>query len=170
MPHVQACVCCYTSDWKVVNYQYRQYSSSVATRICSPHHTIIHSSPRQEFEIDFQTSTEPSDTESFSSSSRQSIASSISSCTDTLTPRNSWASFDLRNSVGDPLIPELLERTPPDTVDQLNESRRQEERQESLFGLYNISESDEPIERRLLAEPPMEHQGHRILVKCIELK
>lgn len=64
-----------------------------------------------------------------STSSRQSLASSVSSCTDTLTPRNSWASFDLRNSVGDPLILELLERTAPEHVDQLNESRRQEDRQ-----------------------------------------
>lgn len=72
--------------------------------------------------------------------------------------------------MGDPLIPELLERTPPDTIDQLNESRRQEDRQESLFSLYNVAETDEPIERRLLAEPPAEHQGHRLLVKCLQLK
>lgn len=49
------------------------------------------------------------------------------------TPRGSWASFDLRNSVSDPLIPSLLERVPPETIDQLNEVRRQEERQVCLF-------------------------------------
>lgn len=48
------------------------------------------------------------------------------------TPRGSWASFDLRNSVSDPLIPSLLERVPPETIDQLNEVRRQEERQVCL--------------------------------------
>lgn len=60
-PHVQAFARCYTSDWKVVNYQHRQCSSSVAPRAFSPHHSVIHSSPRQEFEIDFQSSTEPSE-------------------------------------------------------------------------------------------------------------
>lgn len=49
------------------------------------------------------------------------------------TPRGSWASFDLRNSVSDPLIPSLLERVPPEKIDQLNEVRRQEERQVCIF-------------------------------------
>jgi hypothetical protein len=56
------------------------------------------------------------------SSARQSIQSID-------TPRGSWASFDLRNSVSDQLIPSLLERVAPETIDQLNEVRRQEERQ-----------------------------------------
>lgn len=118
-----------------------------------------------------------------SSSSRQSLVSScttdidlgLSAGTDTdntLTPRNSWASFDLRNSVGDPLIPELLERISPENIDELNESRRQapEDRIESLFSVYHVTEGEEPIERRLLAEPPSEHLGHRVLVKCLQLK
>jgi len=60
------------------------------------------------------------------SSARQSIQSID-------TPRGSWASFDLRNSVSDPLIPSLLERVAPETIDQLNEVRRQEERQVCLL-------------------------------------
>jgi hypothetical protein len=60
------------------------------------------------------------------SSARQSIHSVD-------TPRGSWASFDLRNSVSDPLIPSLLERVAPETIDQLNEVRRQEERQVCLL-------------------------------------
>lgn len=98
--------------------------------------------------------------------------SSVSSCGETLTPRNSWASLDLRHSAGDPLIPEILEHSAPEALDQLNESRRQVERQEALFSLCpSILEQDgsEPIERRYLASPPMEHMGHRILVKCLQL-
>jgi hypothetical protein len=60
------------------------------------------------------------------SSARQSIQSID-------TPRGSWASFDLRNSVSDLLIPSLLERVAPETIDQLNEVRRQEERQVCLL-------------------------------------
>lgn len=55
-PHVQSCVRCYTSDWKVVRYLHRHYSSSVTTRACSPKHTLLHNSARQEFEVDFQSS------------------------------------------------------------------------------------------------------------------
>lgn len=105
-------------------------------------------------------------------SSRQSVISISSSCSETLTPRNSWASLDLRHSAGDPLIPEILEHSAPEALDQLNESRRQVERQEALMSLSPQPQQpdEEPVERRLTAGPPMEHIGHRILVKCLQLK
>lgn len=104
---------------------------------------------------------------------------SSSSCgADTLTPRNSWASLDLRHSAGDPLIPEILEHTAPELTDQLNESRRQADRQNNIF-LLNVSDSDlsassnsignECVERRIPPNPPIEHLGHRIFVKCLQL-
>lgn len=111
--------------------------------------------------------------ESLTPSSRQSIASlsSVSSCTDTtLTPRGSWASIDLRSSINDPLIPGLLDDVPVETIDQTNESRRADERQESLFTLYTEPDAEDSIERRLPAEVPGEHIGHRIFVKCLQLK
>lgn len=54
------------------------------------------------------------------------------------TPRGSWASsdFDLRNSASDSLIPSLLERAPIEEVDNLNEVRRMDNRQEAVFSLY----------------------------------
>lgn len=95
----------------------------------------------------------------------------MSSCTnDTLTPRGSWASFDLRSSVNDPLIKDLLERIPAETIDQTNDKRRLEERQESIFTLYQEIDVDDIIEKRLPAELPFEHIGHRFLVKCLQLK
>jgi hypothetical protein len=175
-PHVQSCVKCYTSNWKVVRYNHRNLSSSVASRTNLS--KSLQPSPKQEFEIDFQPNnfetTSESDLTSISSSSRQSIASlvSVSSCGDTLTPRNSWASLDLRHSAGDPLISEILEQNAPEALDQLNESRRQTERQDTLFTLCSIpgdKDVGEPIERRLPAAPPSEHLGHRILVKCHQL-
>lgn len=54
------------------------------------------------------------------------------------TPRGSWASsvFDLRNSEADPLLPSLLERTPPEELDRRNALVRQESRHDALFELY----------------------------------
>ncbi|KAJ8930196.1 hypothetical protein NQ314_017036 [Rhamnusium bicolor] len=100
------------------------------------------------------------------------ITTTLSSCGDTLTPRNSWASLDLRHSAGDPLIPEILEHTAPEALDQLNENRRQIERQDALFALTPTEiqhEINEPVEKRLPATAPYEHLGHRVLVKCQQL-
>lgn len=64
----------------------------------------------------------------------------------------------------------MLDRVPAETIDQINEKRRADERQESLFTLYPESDSEDYVERRLPAELPEEHIGHRILVKCLQLK
>uniref|UniRef100_A0A1B0BZM0 Dedicator of cytokinesis protein 7 n=1 Tax=Glossina palpalis gambiensis TaxID=67801 RepID=A0A1B0BZM0_9MUSC len=174
--HVQECVNCYVRPWKVVEYAQRHYSSSCCTRERIDRGTISPSAYQQEFEIDkdFASFDESSltDHSSCTPSSRQSIASlsSVSSCTDTLTPRGSWASFDLRRSINDPLIPSLLDDLPPEHVDQANEIKRQEDRQEALFSLYPEAEAEDLIERRLPAEIPIEHVGHRIFVKCLQLR
>ncbi|XP_055858913.1 dedicator of cytokinesis protein 7 isoform X2 [Episyrphus balteatus] len=175
-PHVQECVNCFIRPWKTVEYSQRHYSSSCCTRERIDRGTLSPTNFQQEFEIDKDFAsfddgfTDKSD--SCTPSSRQSIASlsSVSSCTDTLTPRGSWASFDLRRSVNDPLIPNLLDDLPPESIDQANETRRQDDRQESLFSLYPEADPDDLIERRLPAEKPIEHQGHRIHVKCHQLR
>lgn len=96
----------------------------------------------------------------------------MSSCGDTLTPRNSWASLDLRHSAGDALIPEILEQSILESQDQVNESQRQIERQEALFALTPQdvqNEIHDPVEKRFPASVPYEHLGHRVLVKCQQL-
>ncbi|XP_017859790.1 PREDICTED: dedicator of cytokinesis protein 7 [Drosophila arizonae] len=174
--HVQESIRCYTRPWKVVEYAHRHYSSSSCARERIDRDTTSPSAYQQEFEIDKDFSSFDESftdkSESCTPSSRQSIASlaSVSSCTDTLTPRSSWASFDLRRSVNDPLIPNLLDNVPPDQIDQLNEMRRQEDRQGAFFSLYPEIEGEDAIERRLLAELPVEHIGHRIHVKCLQLR
>lgn len=72
--------------------------------------------------------------------------------------------------MNDPLLPGLLDHLPPETIDQTNESRRADERQESLFALYSENDIEDAVERRLPAEMPEERMGHRILVKCLQLK
>ena len=54
-------------------------------------------------------------------------------------------------------------------MDTLNSSKRQERRPESLFSLYPEQDEWDMLERRSLAELPVELQGHRIHVKCLEL-
>jgi len=51
----------------------------------------------------------------------------LSNCGDT--PRGSWASLDLRHSQHDPLLPSLLDRVCLETIDQMNEQKRLEDRQ-----------------------------------------
>ncbi|KAL1374744.1 hypothetical protein pipiens_004834 [Culex pipiens pipiens] len=182
--HVQHCVDCFTRPWKVVEFSQRSYSSSCSgARERADKGALSPSAYQQEFEIDRDffgcasleesvTSTTLYASESCTPSSRQSIASlsSVSTCTDTLTPRGSWASFDLRSSVNDPLIPGLLDRVAPETIDQSNESKRLEERQQALFSLYPEADPEDAVEKRLPAEIPMEHLGNRIHVKCLQLK
>lgn len=174
--HIRECVDCYTRPWKAVEFAQRHFSSSCLTR--EPRFEKGAATPsvcQQEFEIDreYYSLDETLTYNSCTPSSRQSISSlsSISSCTDTLTPRGSWASFDLRSSVNDPLISGILERTPAETIDQNNEKRRIDDRQDSLLTLTLDQDVDDDIvEKRMPAEIPFEHIGHRFLVKCLQLK
>lgn len=53
------------------------------------------------------------------------MSTSVASST-TETPRGSWATFDLRQTASDPLLPNLLDRLAPDAIDSLNKIRRSE--------------------------------------------
>ncbi|XP_022087787.1 dedicator of cytokinesis protein 7-like isoform X2 [Acanthaster planci] len=88
------------------------------------------------------------------------------------TPRGSWASsiFDLKNTESDALLPRLLEHTPIDRQDSINEDVRAHNRQRDIFCLYPVVEESEAIERRMPADVPREHFGYRIFVKCLTLK
>ncbi len=86
------------------------------------------------------------------------------------TPRGSWASFDLRNSQPDAAIKGLLDSWDADRVDSSNENKRREGRPVKLFGLYPSPCEYEMIERRLMADEPMEPIKHRIFVQCIKLE
>uniref|UniRef100_A0A8I3W0S4 Dedicator of cytokinesis 6 n=1 Tax=Callithrix jacchus TaxID=9483 RepID=A0A8I3W0S4_CALJA len=88
------------------------------------------------------------------------------------TPRSSGASsiFDLRNLTADSLLPSLLERVAPEDVDRRNEALRRQHRPPALLTLYLAPDEDEAVERCSCPEPPREHFGQRILVKCLSLK
>ncbi|XP_069184991.1 dedicator of cytokinesis protein 7 isoform X19 [Procambarus clarkii] len=166
--HVADCVRCYTRDWLYVSRQYLQYSSSVPGRsqLSTDHLTNLQSCPQPEFEVDLEDDRGPNDAD------RHDVGGSRHSSHLSDTPRGSWASsvFDLRNSVADPLLPSLLSRIPLDTVDNNNQQARLENRQDSLFVLYPPQDDEDMIERRLYPDVPMPHSGHRIQVKCINLR
>uniref|UniRef100_A0A8C0QV88 Dedicator of cytokinesis 6 n=1 Tax=Canis lupus dingo TaxID=286419 RepID=A0A8C0QV88_CANLU len=88
------------------------------------------------------------------------------------TPRSSGASgiFDLRNLAADSLLPSLLERTAPEDGDRRNEALRRQHRPRALLALYPAPDEDDAVERCSRPEPPREHFGQRILVKCLSLK
>ncbi|XP_022240544.1 dedicator of cytokinesis protein 7-like isoform X2 [Limulus polyphemus] len=199
-PYISDCIQSYTSDWVFVNRRYQQYSTSCGLHDGALEQaTVVRATPKQEFEVDLEEeiflekdsdkastcvsqpfSNQPplplpsqpplAEDEDISDSSlppsnRQSVNLGD-------TPRASWASsvFDLHNSQSDSLIASLLDRAPADELDRLNELKRHENRQEGLFALYRIQNEEDVIERRLPAETPKQHLGHRILVKCLQLK
>lgn len=180
--YVRECIRCYTSNWIAAEYKFRQHSGSSYNRErLAERMEILQRIPRQQYEVDIDPMTMSISTEELTlqqcdsqpSSGRQSVSSisSSSSCNETLTPRGSWASLDLRSSSSDPLLPDLLERRSPEQMDQLNESRRMDGRQLDLLGLYTpYIDDEEAVERRLPAEIPCELMGHRILVQCQQLK
>ncbi|XP_039764432.1 dedicator of cytokinesis protein 7 isoform X2 [Pararge aegeria] len=178
---VRDCISCYTSDYTVVEYKYRTHSGSASgrERLAERLEKLL-AAPLQHYEIDAEHSTSMEElasqaqfSESQPSSGRQSVASisSSSSCNETLTPRGSWASLDLRSSSSDPLLPDVFEKKPPDQVDATNEAKRLENRQADLLGLYApYLDEEEAVERRLAAEMPCELMGHRIMVQCHQVK
>ena len=88
------------------------------------------------------------------------------------TPRGSWACsiFDLKNSLPDALLPNLLDRTPNEEIDHQNDDQRKSNRHKELFALHPSPDEEEPIERLSVPDVPKEHFGQRLLVKCLSLK
>ncbi|XP_040062759.1 dedicator of cytokinesis protein 7 isoform X2 [Ixodes scapularis] len=169
-PHVRQCLHTHTCDWVVVNRCYQGHSSSVAVHDGPLERAaVVRTTPRREFEVDLGEAPcrqpPPGEDVPVCRADCQGGAPSE-------TPRGSWASsvFDLRNSEADPLLPSLLERTPPEELDRRNALVRQESRHDALFELYPCQDEEEIVERRLPADLPREHLGHRILVRCLALK
>jgi len=156
-PTVQNCVDCYTSDWVVVNRKYQQYSSSVCIRDRGEEKAaVVAHTPRQQFEIDDTPEPTPEYEQGEGTPGED-------------TGRGSWASFDIRTAKPDEPVPGLLDKVDSEVMDSVNCKNRQERRPESVFSLYPEQDEWDMLERRSLAELPMELQGHRILVKCLEL-
>ncbi|XP_011297900.1 dedicator of cytokinesis protein 7 [Fopius arisanus] len=150
-PYIHRCIDTFTSDWLVIHRKYKGRISPIARE------RLLQDTPRQDFEVDQE------DTGSGSPEEED------LSCAET--PRGSWASLDLRHSQHDPLLPGILDRVCPETVDQVNEQKRCEDRQEAVFPLYALPTSpDDEWQEIASAVEPSEPFSHRILVKCLQLK
>uniref|UniRef100_A0A4W3ICG8 Dedicator of cytokinesis 7 n=1 Tax=Callorhinchus milii TaxID=7868 RepID=A0A4W3ICG8_CALMI len=66
------------------------------------------------------------------------------------TPRGSWACsiFDLKNSLPDAVLPNLLDRLPIEDIDQQNEEQRKAARHKELFALYQGPDEVSAISNR----------------------
>nr|XP_031293079.1 dedicator of cytokinesis protein 6 isoform X7 [Camelus dromedarius] len=163
--HVRAVVEMYTEDWIIAHRRYQHLSAAYSPITTETQRERQKGLTRQVFEQDAS-----GDERSGPEDSQDDPRHSSSSPDDT--PRSSGASgiFDLRNLAADSLLPSLLERAAPEDVDRRNEALRRQQRPRALLALYPAPDEDEAVERCSRPEPPREHFGQRILVKCLSLK
>uniref|UniRef100_A0A8C3HKM8 Dedicator of cytokinesis 7 n=1 Tax=Chrysemys picta bellii TaxID=8478 RepID=A0A8C3HKM8_CHRPI len=153
-PHVRDCVRSYTEDWAIVNRKYHKLGTGFNPNTLDKQKERQKGLPKQIFESD-----EAPDGNSYQDEQVM--------CLKTL-----WACsiFDLKNSLPDALLPNLLDRTPNEEIDHQNDDQRKSNRHKELFALHPAPDEEEPIERLCVPEVPKEHFGQRLLVKCLSLK
>uniref|UniRef100_A0A8C2TTT5 Dedicator of cytokinesis 7 n=1 Tax=Coturnix japonica TaxID=93934 RepID=A0A8C2TTT5_COTJA len=163
-PHVRDCVRSYTEDWAIVNRKYHKLGTGFNPNTLDKQKERQKGLPKQVFESD-----EAPDGNSYHDE-QDDLKRRSMSIDDT--PRGSWACsiFDLKNSLPDALLPNLLDRTPNEEIDHHNEDQRKSNRHKELFALHPAPDEEEPIERLSIPEVPKEHFGQRLLVKCLSLK
>ncbi|XP_036169055.1 dedicator of cytokinesis protein 6 isoform X13 [Myotis myotis] len=161
---VRAAVEMYTEDWIITHRRYQHLSSAYSPITTETQRERQKGLTRQVFEQD------ASGDEKSGPEDSEDLRHSSGSPEDT--PRSSGASgiFDLKNLAADSLLPSLLERVAPEDVDRRNEALRRQHRARTLLTLYPAPDEDEAVERCSHPEPPCEHFGQRILVKCLSLK
>ncbi|XP_063795283.1 dedicator of cytokinesis protein 7 isoform X11 [Pseudophryne corroboree] len=162
--HVKDCIRSYTEDWAVVNRKYQKLGTGFNPNTLDKQKDRQKGLPKQVFESD----------EGQESSSYQDEQDDLKRRSMSIddTPRGSWACsiFDLKNSLPDALLSNLLDRTPNEEIDHQNEHQRKSSRHREVFALHPAQDEDEPIERLGVPEVPKEHFGQRLLVKCLSLK
>uniref|UniRef100_A0A670ZWL9 Dedicator of cytokinesis protein 7 n=1 Tax=Pseudonaja textilis TaxID=8673 RepID=A0A670ZWL9_PSETE len=149
-PHVRDCVRSYTEDWAIVNRKYHKLGTGFNPNTLDKQKERQKGLPKQIFESD-----EAPDGNSYQDEQVIFWACSI---------------FDLKNSLPDALLSNLLDRTPNEEIDHQNDEQRKSNRHKELFALHPAPDEEEPIERLSIPEIPKEHFGQRLLVKCLSLK
>ncbi|XP_075688862.1 dedicator of cytokinesis protein 7 isoform X15 [Rhinoderma darwinii] len=162
--HVKDCIRSYTEDWAIVNRKYHKLGTGFNPNTLDKQKERQKGLPKQVFESDDAP-------ESSSYQDEQDDLKRRSMSIDD-TPRGSWACsiFDLKNSLPDALLSNLMDRTPNEEIDHQNEHQRKSNRHKEIFALHPAQDEDEPIERLSVPEVPKEHFGQRLLVKCLTLK
>ncbi|XP_023373753.1 dedicator of cytokinesis protein 6 isoform X5 [Otolemur garnettii] len=172
---VRAAVEMYTEDWVIVHRRYQHLSAAYSPITSEMQRERQKALTHQVFEQD-ASGDEKSGPEDLMREPPAGVMAGDDSqrCSGSSddTPRSSGASgiFDLRNLAADSLLPSLLEQAAPEDVDRHNEALRRQHRSQALLTLYPAPDEDEAVERCSHPEPPREHFGQRILVKCLSLK
>ncbi|XP_023370872.1 dedicator of cytokinesis protein 7 [Otolemur garnettii] len=163
-PHVRDCIRSYTEDWAVVIRKYHKLGTGFNPNTLDKQKERQKGLPKQVFESD-----EAPDGASYQDD-QDDLKRRSMSIDDT--PRGSWACsiFDLKNSLPDALLPNLLDRTPNEEIDRQNDDQRKSNRHKELFALHPSPDEEESIERLSVPDAPKEHFGQRLLVKCLSLK
>uniref|UniRef100_A0A8C3TML4 Dedicator of cytokinesis 7 n=1 Tax=Chelydra serpentina TaxID=8475 RepID=A0A8C3TML4_CHESE len=119
-PHVRDCVRSYTEDWAIVNRKYHKLGTGFNPNTLDKQKERQKGLPKQIFESD-----EAPDGNSYQDEQVM--------CLKTL-----WACsiFDLKNSLPDALLPNLLDRTPNEEIDHQNDDQRKSNRHKELFALH----------------------------------
>uniref|UniRef100_A0A8B9F9Z5 Dedicator of cytokinesis 7 n=1 Tax=Amazona collaria TaxID=241587 RepID=A0A8B9F9Z5_9PSIT len=114
-PHVRDCVRSYTEDWAIVNRKYHKLGTGFNPNTLDKQKERQKGLPKQIFESD-----EAPDGNSYQDE------------------QVNWACsiFDLKNSLPDALLPNLLDRTPNEEIDHHNEDQRKSSRHKELFALH----------------------------------
>ncbi|XP_078188195.1 dedicator of cytokinesis protein 7 isoform X35 [Callithrix jacchus] len=163
-PHVRDCIRSYTEDWAIVIRKYHKLGTGFNPNTLDKQKERQKGLPKQVFESD-----EAPDGNNYQDD-QDDLKRRSMSIDDT--PRGSWACsiFDLKNSLPDALLPNLLDRTPNEEIDRQNDDQRKSNRHKELFALHPSPDEEEPIERLSVPDVPKEHFGQRLLVKCLSLK
>uniref|UniRef100_G3SQF0 Dedicator of cytokinesis 7 n=1 Tax=Loxodonta africana TaxID=9785 RepID=G3SQF0_LOXAF len=163
-PHVRDCIRSYSEDWAIVIRKYHKLGTGFNPNTLDKQKERQKGLPKQVFESD-----EAPDGNNYQDEQDDLKRRSVSIDD---TPRGSWACsiFDLKNSLPDALLPNLLDRTPNEEIDHQNDDQRKSNRHKELFALHPSPDEEEPIERLSVPDVPKEHFGQRLLVKCLSLK
>uniref|UniRef100_A0A8C4LHS0 Dedicator of cytokinesis 7 n=1 Tax=Equus asinus asinus TaxID=83772 RepID=A0A8C4LHS0_EQUAS len=158
------CIRSYTEDWAIVIRKYHKLGTGFNPNTLDKQKERQKGLPKQVFESD-----EAPDGNNYQDEQDDLKRRSVSIDD---TPRGSWACsiFDLKNSLPDALLPNLLDRTPNEEIDRQNDDQRKSNRHKELFALHPSPDEEEPIERLSVPDVPKEHFGQRLLVKCLSLK
>ncbi|RXM98866.1 Dedicator of cytokinesis protein 7 [Acipenser ruthenus] len=129
-PYVKDCAGSYTEDWAIVNRKYHKLGTGFNPNVLDKQKERQKGLPKQIFESD-----EMPDSQSYQDEQDELKRRSMSIDD---TPRGSWACsiFDLKNSLHDPLLPNLLDRVLNEEIDRQNEEQRKSNRHRELFALH----------------------------------
>uniref|UniRef100_A0A8C3T2F7 Dedicator of cytokinesis 7 n=1 Tax=Chelydra serpentina TaxID=8475 RepID=A0A8C3T2F7_CHESE len=119
-PHVRDCVRSYTEDWAIVNRKYHKLGTGFNPNTLDKQKERQKGLPKQIFESD-----EAPDGNSYQDEQVMCL-------------KTPWACsiFDLKNSLPDALLPNLLDRTPNEEIDHQNDDQRKSNRHKELFALH----------------------------------